>query len=82
MSCCEDIIVRMRPDVVPGAFTAELSNGTLISFDRAYLEQADAETVESLQAGLVPQHMIDEFAELVRTHAGDGRWPVLTRPSR
>jgi hypothetical protein len=82
MSCCEDIIVRMRPDVAPGAFTAELSNGTLISFDRLYLEHAEAETVELLQSGLMPQHMIDEFAELIRAHDGDGRWPVLTWPSR
>ena len=51
MSCCDDIIVRMRADVAPGAFTAELSNGSLISFDRAYLEHAGPETVELLQAG-------------------------------
>ena len=71
MSCCDDIIVRMRADVAPGAFTAELSNGSLVSFDRAYLEHADPETVELLQAGLMPQHMIDEFDELLR--ARDGR---------
>jgi hypothetical protein len=78
MSCCDDIILRMRPDVAPGAFTAELSNGALISFDRAYLEHADAETVELLQAGLMPQHMIDEHRELVRSRDGDDGRPVLT----
>jgi hypothetical protein len=81
MSCCDDIIVRMRGDVAPGAFTAELSNGSLISFDRAYLEHAGPETVELLQAGLMPQRMIDEFGKLLRARDGDGAWPVLTWPA-
>ena len=81
MSCCDDIILRMRPDVAPDAFTAELSKGSLISFDRAYLEHADRETVELLQAGLMPQHMIDEYRELVRTHDVDHGPPVLTWPT-
>ncbi len=80
MSCCDDIILRMRPAVAPGAFTAELSNGLLVSFDRAYLEHAGADTVELLQAGLMPQQMLDDWDALWAARNGHA-WPVLTWPT-
>jgi hypothetical protein len=82
MSCCEDIILRMRPGLVPGAFTAELSSGELVSFDRAYLDHADPDTVDQLQAGLMPQHMIDEYQRLKSSRRSNGGPPVLTWPPR
>jgi hypothetical protein len=81
MGCCEGIIMRMRPEVAPGAFTAELSDGELVSFDRAYLEHAGPDALEQIRAGLMPQDMLDAFRRLRRERTRDGGgWPVLTWP--
>jgi hypothetical protein len=81
MSCCDDIILRMRPDVAPGALTAELSDGSLISFDRGYVEHLGADEVQLLQAGLMPRQMIDDYRELLRARRPGDQHPVLTRPA-
>ncbi len=80
MSCCDDIIVRMLPEPLPGVLCAELSDGSIVCFDRPYLEQVDAETREQLQAGLMPQEMIDAYRRLKRrTKAGE--LPFLSAPN-
>lgn len=79
MSCCENIILRMLPEVRPGVYHAELSDGSVVSFDRSYVEHCDDETRELLQAGLMPQEMIDQFRELKRRGDRSGM-SVLTWP--
>jgi hypothetical protein len=81
MSCCDDIILRMRPDVAPGALTAELSDGSLISFDRAYLEHAGADAAELMQAGLMPRQVIDDYRALLAARRPGDAHPVLTWPA-
>ncbi len=79
MSCCDDIIVRMLPEPRPGVLCAELSDGSVVCFDRSYLGRAGPETREQLQAGLMPQEMIDAYRRLKqRTRAGE--LAVLSAP--
>jgi hypothetical protein len=78
MSCCDNIILRMLPEPLPGVLCAELSDGTVVCFDRSYLDQSDAETRELLQAGLMPQSMIDEYRRL-RRRGTDADVLYLTR---
>ncbi len=77
VSCCDDIIMRMLPEPVPGVLCAELSDGSVVCFDRSYIEQAGPETHEQLQAGLMPQEMIDAYRHLKR-QTKDGTLAVLS----
>jgi hypothetical protein len=79
MSCCDNIILRMLPEVLPGVMCAELSDGSVVCFDRSYVDHADTETRDLLQAGLMPQSMIDEYRGL-KLLARSGL-PFLTRPA-
>jgi hypothetical protein len=81
MSCCDNIILRMLPEPLPGVLCAELSDGSVVCFDRAFLERSDGETRELLQAGLMPQSMIDEYRRL-RRRGGDGDVVFLSGRAR
>lgn len=80
MSCCDNIILRMLPEPLPGILCAELSDGSVVCFDHSYVDRCDTETRELLQAGLMPQSMIDEYRRLKRRAAGV-ELPFLTRPA-
>jgi hypothetical protein len=81
MSCCDNIIMRMLPEPLPGVLCAELSDGSVVCFDRSYVNHCDPETRGLLQSGLMPQTMIDEYRRLKRR--GDGSMiPFLTWPAR
>ncbi len=77
MSCCDNIILRMLPEPLPGVLCAELSDGSVVCFDRSYLAGCDGETRELLQAGLMPQAMVDEYRRLAR-RGGDAGVRFLT----
>jgi hypothetical protein len=78
MSCCDNIILRMLPEPLPGVLCAELSDGSVVCFDRSYLAHCDGETRDLLQAGLMPQSMVDEYRRL-KQRGGDGKVPFLSR---
>jgi hypothetical protein len=81
MSCCEGIILRMLPEPRPGVLCAELSDGGVVCFDRSYLDYVDAETRGQLDAGLMPQEMIDAYRRL-RKETPAGELAVLMAPAR